>query len=142
MTHNVELLKADIEDELAKLQELRQRFQELRPLLKKPPQDVPFYDRAAMGYNLHRFYNGCETIFTRIARFYENDLAADSWHADLLKRIKLEVPGYRPAVIDRKLEQSSHRSRFRPRLQAPRKSRTPARPTVLRPPGAWPAPPG
>ena len=142
MTQNVERLKADIDDELAKLEELRQQFQELRPLLKKPPQDVPFYDRAAMGHYLHCFYNGCETIFTRIARFFENDLPADNWHPDLLKRMKLEAPGYRPTVIDRKLEQSSHRSRFRPWLQAPRKSGTRARPGALRPPGVWPAPPG
>ena len=34
------------------------------------------------------------------ARFFENDLAARSWHSDLLKRMKLDVVGYRPRVID------------------------------------------
>ncbi len=35
-----------------------------------------------------------------IARFFENDLGPQSWHRDLLKRMKLEIPGFRPKLID------------------------------------------
>lgn len=66
---------------------------------------MPDYDRGAIGYLLHRFYNGCENISRAIARFFGNDLGADSWHADLLRRVTLEVEGYRPAVIDSALFQ-------------------------------------
>ena len=100
---NVELLKADVRDELGKLERLRRDFTELESLLAKPPEAVPFYDRAAVGYYLHSFYNGCENIFRSIARFFENDLSPEGWHADLLKRMRLEVSGYRPAVIDEEL---------------------------------------
>ena len=100
---NVELLKADVRDELRKIARLREDFAAVEPLLKRDPSEVPFYDRAAVGYYLHSFYNGCEAIFRSVAGFFENDLAADSWHADLLKRMRLEVKGYRPAVIDDEL---------------------------------------
>ncbi len=86
---NTELLKADVRDELGKLERLRRDFTELESLLAKPPEDVPFYDRAAVGYYLHSFYNGCENIFRSIARFFENDLSPKGWRADLLKRMRL-----------------------------------------------------
>jgi hypothetical protein len=103
MKPSLELLKADVRDELAKLEQLRQAFAALTPMLAKTPDEVPFYDRAALGYYLHSFYNGCENIFRAVARFFENDLDADGWHRDLLKRMKLELPGYRPALIDEEL---------------------------------------
>lgn len=103
MTPNHALLKADIRDELDKIVRLSQYFKEIEPRLSEPPERVPFYDRAAIGYYLHNFYNGCEAIFRSIARFFENDLSAESWHDDLLKRMKLTIPGYRPAVIDETL---------------------------------------
>ena len=82
---------------------MTQDFAGLEDLLAKTPEEVPFFERAAVGYYLHSFYNGCETMFGSIGRFFENDLSPDSWHADLLKRMKLAVPGYRPAVIDEEL---------------------------------------
>ena len=103
MNHNLALLKADVRDELDKLERLTRDFAELEDLLAKASEEVPFFERAAVGYYLHGFYNGCENMFRSIGRFFENDLSPDSWHADLLKRMKLEVPGYRPAVIDEEL---------------------------------------
>ena len=76
-------------DELRKIAQLREDFVQTEPLLSKDASDVPFYDRAAVGYYLHCFYNGCENIFRAVARFFENDLTADSWHADLLKRMRV-----------------------------------------------------
>lgn len=61
------------------------------------------YDKAAVGYLLHNFYNGCENIFKTIARFFENQLADGSWHKDLLRRMTLDIEGYRPGVISREL---------------------------------------
>jgi hypothetical protein len=103
MKYTLELLKADLTDELAKLERLAQEFSKIEPMLEKPSEEVSAYDRAAIGYYLHSFYNGCESMFRSIARFFENDLGRDSWHSDLLKRMKLAVPGFRPAVIDDEL---------------------------------------
>jgi hypothetical protein len=103
MKYNLELLKADVEDELRKIERLEQAFLSVEPKLGLPATQVDGYDRGAIGYYLHNFYNGCENIFRAIARFFENDLGPQTWHADLLKRMKLAIEQYRPAVIDEEL---------------------------------------
>ncbi len=103
MPPNVALLRADIEDELVKLEALAEIFDTIREKLDLPPSEVSVYDRGAIGYLLHNFYSGCENMFRRIASFFENDVGTDSWHADLLRRMKLDIEGYRPAVIDDEL---------------------------------------
>jgi len=103
MKHNLELLKADIEDELRKIALLEEAFAPAEGKLDLSSDEVGIYDRAAIGYFLHGFYNGCENIFKAIARFFENDLGPQSWHSDLLKRMKLTIKDYRPAVIDEEL---------------------------------------
>ena len=74
MAYNIELLKADIADELAKIDLVAKEFRRVEDKLDLPPDRVPNYDRGAVGYLLHNFYNGCENIFRSIARFFENDL--------------------------------------------------------------------
>ena len=103
MAYNIELLKADIADELAKIDLVAKEFRRVEDKLDLPPERVPNYDRGAVGYLLHNFYNGCENIFRSIARFFENDLGPSTWHKDLLKRMKMEISGYRPRVIDNEL---------------------------------------
>ena len=100
MKFNIVLLEADIRDEMENLRQLSVEYYSIEKLLKRANEDVNFFDKAATGYFLHSFYNGCENIFSMIARFFENDLGPQSWHRDLLKRMKLEIPGYRPRLID------------------------------------------
>ena len=103
MKHNLELLKADIQDELERLQRLEKEFEGIKDKIELRAENISYYDRGAIGYLLHNFYNGCENIFKLIARFFENDLGTDTWHRDLLKRMKLEIAGFRPKVIDESL---------------------------------------
>jgi hypothetical protein len=103
MKHNIELLKADIKDELEKIAQLEKEFKQAEDKIELIAADIDNYDRGAIGYLLHNFYNGCENIFKLISRFFENDFGPDTWHRDLLKRMKLEVPGYRPKVINDEL---------------------------------------
>ncbi|MEX2534769.1 MAG: hypothetical protein WD273_04135 [Trueperaceae bacterium] len=100
---NIELLEADIRDQLVKIARLEKDFVAAEVLMNRSADEVGFYDRAAIGYYMHSFYNGCENIFRSIASFFENELEPDSWHSDLLRRMKLEIPGYRPAVINDEL---------------------------------------
>ncbi|BBO81329.1 antitoxin [Desulfosarcina ovata] len=103
MAYNIQLLKADIADELVKIEMVVKEFNDVKKKIELPPEKVPNYDRGAVGYLLHNFYNGCENIFRSIARFFENDLGQSTWHKDLLKRMKMEISGYRPRVIDDEL---------------------------------------
>ena len=63
MRYNAALLEADIKDELEKLKLLAREYTTIRDLLSRADNDVSFYDKAAVGYFLHSFYNGCENIF-------------------------------------------------------------------------------
>jgi hypothetical protein len=103
MPHNIALLRADIDDELAELEQLAQVVATVRDKLDLQSTEISVYDRGAIGYLLHNFYNGCENMFRRIAAFFENDIGTDTWHADLLRRMRLNIEGYRPAVIDDEL---------------------------------------
>lgn len=103
MARNLELLRADVRDELARIARLEETFSCAEALLAKPANEVGDYDRGAVGYLLQNFYNGCENIFRAIAAYFENDLDEGAWHADLLRRRHLEIPGFRPAVIDEEL---------------------------------------
>ncbi len=54
-----------------------------------------------IGYRLHNLYNACENIFRNIARAFENSLDERAgWHAELLRRMRLDLTPIRPAVID------------------------------------------
>jgi hypothetical protein len=68
---------------------------------------------------LTRYYTASETIFFRIARFFENNIGGDRWHAELLDRMLVSIPGMRPAVLSettytalRELMRFRHFSRY------------------------------
>ena len=80
MKAEVELLKADIRDEMKKITRVYNEFINLNGELDLKNEEINNYDKAAMGYLLHNFYSGCENIFRSIARFFENELSDSSWH--------------------------------------------------------------
>ena len=53
----------------------------------------------SMGYQLHNLYGAFEQLFEETARFFENRVYEGSCHADLLRRMQLEIPGVRPALL-------------------------------------------
>jgi hypothetical protein len=48
---------------------------------------------------LETFYTAVETLFLRISQHFENRLADERWHADLLDKMTLRVSGVREQVI-------------------------------------------
>lgn len=48
---------------------------------------------------LENYYTCCETMFIRISQFFENNLAAERWHRDLLERMTLGITTIRPRVL-------------------------------------------
>lgn len=54
----------------------------------------------SIGYWLHNLYSAYEELFQLIAAFWENSLDnASAYHIQLLKRMRIEIPGVRPAVM-------------------------------------------
>lgn len=103
MRADIELLKADIRDELGRIERLSQEFMPMEEKLNLSEDNITNYDKVVIGYYMHNFYNGCENIFRSIARFFENELTPDSWHKDLLRRMTFEIEGFRPRVISDQL---------------------------------------
>lgn len=63
-----------------------------------PPDDELAW--AAVGYTIHNIYCLLENYFLRIAKFFENGLDTSSWHAELVGRMCIEIPGLRPRLFD------------------------------------------
>lgn len=103
MNYEIELLRADVLKELENIKVLETEYAKITHMLTLPAEQVSNYDRGAIGYILHSFYNGCENIFNAIARFFENEVGPQFWHKDLLKRMCLDISGIRPRVIDDEL---------------------------------------
>lgn len=53
----------------------------------------------ALAYQLHNLYGACEQLFELIARAFENQIDGATYHVDLLRRMKAEITGVRPALL-------------------------------------------
>ena len=53
----------------------------------------------SMGYQLHNLYGAFEQVFEEVARFFENRIDDAAYHADLIRRMQLDIRGVRPAVL-------------------------------------------
>jgi len=67
-------------------------------------QDQPLVHRSTrnaivLADLLVSYYTCIETIFFRISQHFENSLAPDKWHRDLLHKMSLQIPGVRECVI-------------------------------------------
>ena len=52
----------------------------------------------AAAFHLARLFNVIEGIALRVARLFENHIDPDAgWHAELIRRLSLDIPGVRPA---------------------------------------------
>ena len=53
----------------------------------------------SMGYQLHNLYGAFEQLFEEVARFFENRIEGIQYHAELIRRMQLEIQGIRPALL-------------------------------------------
>ncbi|MBN2569769.1 MAG: hypothetical protein JXB42_10115 [Deltaproteobacteria bacterium] len=58
-------------------------------------------NRVLTAYYLNGVYSCLENIFEKIAKVFENHIENPAvWHSELLLRMRLDIDGIRPAVID------------------------------------------
>ncbi len=60
----------------------------------------PQEELIIVAYRLHRLYTALENIFRNIANAFENQISQESWHREVLQRMRLDLTPLRPAVID------------------------------------------
>lgn len=58
-------------------------------------------DAVLLADILCNTYTCIETILFRISRVFENHLDADQWHKELLRKMRIDVPGIRKAVLSK-----------------------------------------
>ncbi len=59
--------------------------------------------REALGYKLHALYCAFENLFKITANYFENNIdSKKAYHRELLKRMKIEIPGVRPHLLSEK----------------------------------------
>lgn len=93
---SIRLLQAQVEDSLVSIAEVYEHIENLKKQDPTSDRDI------VLGYYLHVLYGLFENLFEQIAAKFENNIADKTqWHAQLLKRMTLNVKSIRPAVISR-----------------------------------------
>jgi len=58
----------------------------------------------SVAYQLHNLYNAIEDLLKLVATAFDNKITDTTrWHMELLRRMKLEIAGVRPALISPEL---------------------------------------
>jgi len=63
---------------------------------------------TAVGYTIHNVYCLLENYFLRISKFFENGLDLAAWHAQVIERMTLNIPGVRARPL-RSIVHGAHR---------------------------------
>jgi hypothetical protein len=94
MNAQIQTLKAEIAADLEAIAEIYQSLDEVGSDLRNEQQ------RIVVAYYLHNLYCAFESIFQRIALIFGNQISDRAgWHADLLRRMMLDIEGVRPHVL-------------------------------------------
>lgn len=88
-----------IEVELEELERTQAAIQRHWEAARRVATDQDAYLNS-VALNLHSFYSGLERLFELIALEFDGGLlGGDTWHAELLRQIALDVPDVRPPVL-------------------------------------------
>lgn len=94
MNAQIQTLKAEIAADLGAIAEIYQALDQVRGDLADEQQ------RIVVAYYLHNLYCAFESIFQRIADVFGNHISdRAAWHADLLRRMTLDIEGVRPHLL-------------------------------------------
>lgn len=76
-------------------------------------------DWGGLGFTIQTLYGVTENYFLRISKYFENNLPPGRWHAALVEKMSLDIPGVRPAFLAEKRHTELVRDivRFRHRIR-------------------------
>jgi len=104
---DLQVLADEVRRIRAVLDDLGRRLREFRE------NELARLGRAAVSASyvaliLENSYTALETLFLRVSQFFENSLAGDRWHSDLLDKMTLHVTGIRERVIEEETARFLH----------------------------------
>ncbi|MHA1730688.1 MAG: hypothetical protein ACTSU5_02040 [Promethearchaeota archaeon] len=89
------VLVAEIKDQLRSIDEIFQKISSRKTGFAENVERT-----ESLGYQIHNLYCAFEDLFRIVAGFFENNLeVSDRWHINLLRKMRIEIPGVRPALI-------------------------------------------
>ncbi len=88
------ILKAELEEHDRDLSHIYERIERRTARFKETAESLD-----SMAYQLHNLYSAFEQLFELVAHAFENQIDGDRYHTDLLRRMKLEIEGIRPALV-------------------------------------------
>jgi hypothetical protein len=100
------LLAIDLREQWLVIEKVFARLDQRRSVASDAPASV-----EALAYQLHNLYGACEQLFELVARAFENQIDARRYHVDLLRRMKSEIGGVRPALLSEALVADLHELR-------------------------------
>lgn len=91
------LLKVDLKSQLQTVRFIHDKL--VKRAENLTPEDEILLESVA--YQIHNLYGASEELLKVIAQYFENNIDdASQWHSYLLKRMRIDVPGIRPAFLD------------------------------------------
>lgn len=95
MAAPIQTLKADISADVEAITDIYAALDRC-PIESATTED----DLIIIGYFLHNLYCAFESIFQSIVELFENQISDQAgWHAQLLRRMRLDIEGIRPRLL-------------------------------------------
>jgi uncharacterized protein YutE (UPF0331/DUF86 family) len=97
----IALFVSELDLQVSEIESVYRKLEGKQRLLQQI--EVRSEDVESLGYWLHNLYNAFEDLFQLVAEFWENEVSQNgSGHKNLLRRMRLEIQGIRPALISEK----------------------------------------
>lgn len=90
----IAVLKAEVDSRKREIETIYERIEERQARFSETAEGID-----SMAYQIHNLYSAFEQLFETVARFFENRLEEERYHVDLLRRMRLEIDGIRPALV-------------------------------------------
>jgi uncharacterized protein YutE (UPF0331/DUF86 family) len=88
------ILSAELDELYKTVDTIYQRIEQRRSRFRETEEGI-----ESMAYQLHNLYGAYEELCKIVADYFENEIETTRYHADLLKRMKMDIKGIRPAFI-------------------------------------------
>ena len=88
------LLEAELREYYNTIKQIYERIRQRQATFKDTPEGVD-----SMAHQIHNLYGAYEELFKTAANFFENQIEGARYHADLLRRMKIEIEGMRPTLL-------------------------------------------
>ena len=94
--NDLSILTGEIKKTIIQLKKMNQKYLDFSEKRNDFPDS---YDLIVLAEIITDFYTCLETAFLRISKAFENNLEKYRWHANLLERMIIEIPGVRKSLL-------------------------------------------